>query len=95
MKHYVLLKLAPGADAEKVEEKLFKTYDKLDEELNWLNKPAIYRCCANTGSNADIMAVINIDGEEHLQEYLSHPLQLKLEKSIGDAVASIITFDHY
>ncbi len=95
MKHYVLLKLAPGADAEKVEEKLFKAYDKLDEELNWLNKPAVYRNCVSSGTNADIMVVINMDGADHMQEYLTHPLHLKLEKAIAESVADIVTFDHY
>ena len=53
MKHYVLLKLAPGADVESVEEKIFKAYDKLDEELEWLNSPAVYRSCTGAaGSSA-------------------------------------------
>lgn len=95
MKHYVLLKLAPGADVESVEEKIFKAYDKLDEELEWLNRPAVYRSCTGAASGADLMVVVELDGTDHLEEYLEHPRHLKMQKAIGDSVVSATTFDHY
>ena len=37
MKHYVLLKLAPGVDVEAIQLRVKKTYEQLDMELDWLN----------------------------------------------------------
>ena len=42
MKHYEFLKLTPGADVVAVQSRLMKAYDKLDAELDWLNRPVIY-----------------------------------------------------
>ena len=41
------------------------------------------------------MAVVEIDGEERLDEYLAHPLTQKLEGKLEGAVADKAAFDHY
>lgn len=95
MKHCVLLKLAPGADAEKAQHKVWKTFQKLDEELDWLNHPVIYRGCMDAHSDFDLMAVIELDDENRLAAYLQHPLTAKLEEDLKDAVAGRAAFKHY
>jgi len=95
MKHYALLKLAPGSDIEAVEEKIWKTFENLDKELTWLNHPAIYRNCMNQDTNADIMIVIDLDDEENLQSYLNHPLHIKMTEDLKNAITGWTVFDHY
>ena len=95
MKHYELLKLASGLDPVAIQEKLWKTYRKLDDELDWLNKPVVFRAAEGGKSSYDLMAVVEIDGEERLDEYLAHPLTQKLEGKLEGAVADKAAFDHY
>ena len=95
MKHYTLYKLAPGADPVAVQERLWKTYRKLDDELDWLNHPVVYRRCDDTASSYDLMASFELEGEEQLREYLAHPMTKKLEEKLADVVESAATFDHY
>ena len=93
MKHYELLKLVPGADPVEIQEKLMKGYRKLDDELAWLNRPVVFRGCR--AGDYDIMAVVDIDEEERLEEYLNHPTTKKYMDRIAGAVAARATFDHY
>ena len=94
MTHYVLLKFAPGTDLDAVEQRVRKTYQELDRALDFLNNPAVYRCCIERDSNADIMAVIDLDGEEFLQAYLTHPLHLQMAGDLKDALIGRTSFDH-
>ena len=95
MKHYTLLKLAPGADAAEVQRRIKKAYDKLDDELDWANRPMVYRTCAEDGGGMDIMAVIELDTAEQLRDYYQNSHRAKLVEKLGDSVAEKITFDHY
>ena len=95
MKHCVLLKLAKGADPEEVQQKIWKAYRKLDDELDWLNHPVVYRSCRPGEDGYDLMAEFEVDGEEQLEAYLAHPVTQKLEGKIRDEVAARMTFDHY
>ena len=94
VKHYVLLKIAPGADVEAAFNRVRETYQALDAALEWLNHPQVYRSCIDRDSNADIMAVIELDGPEHLQPYLTHPLHLKMAQDMKDVVVGRTSFDH-
>ena len=93
MKHYELLKLAPGADPVEIQEKLMKGYRKLDDELDWLNRPVVFRGCR--AGDYDIMVVVDIDGEERLEEYLKHEITRKCMDRIAESVAGRACFDHY
>ena len=93
MKHYELLKLAPGADPVEIQEKLMKAYRKLDDELDWLNHPVVFRGCKP--GDYDIMVVVDINEEERLEEYLSHPTTKKYMDKIAEAVTGRASFDHY
>ena len=95
MKHYVLLKLAPGVDVEAIQLRVKKTYEQLDMELDWLNKPVVYRSCIERDSNADIMAVVELDREDCLQPYLTHPLHMQMAQDLKDVVIGRTSFDHY
>ena len=93
MRHYAMVKLAPGADAVKVQEKLMKVYQKLDDELDWMNHPVVTRSCGH--SDMDIMAVVDIDGEEQLDEYMANPHLKKLMDSLGEKIEKVYWFNHY
>ena len=95
MKHYELFKFVPGADAQKAQHKVWKTLEKLDRELDWLNHPVIYPGCMEAQSDFDLMAVVELDGEGRLADYLRHPLTAKLEEELKDAVAGKAAFNHY
>ena len=95
MKHIAFFRLAPGADAAAIREKLWKTHRKLDDELDWLKHPVIYPRCEETESTYDLMLSVEIDEAERLREYLDHPLYRKLEEKIMPSVESRATFDHY
>lgn len=94
MTHYVLLKLAPGTDIDAVEQRVRKTYQELDEALPFLHEPRVLRSCVARDSNADIMAVIELDGEEFLQAYLTHPLHLAMAGDLKETVIGRTSFDH-
>ena len=94
MKHYVLLKLVPGADVVAAQQRIMKAYDKLDMEFDWLNHPVVYRSCG-ADDGFDIMAVLEIDAEEKLPEYLESAHYKKLVERLKDQVALRQTFDHY
>lgn len=94
MKHYVLLKLAPGADAKAAYARVAATYKALDEALPFLHDPQVYASCVERDSNADIMAVIDLDGAEYLQPYLTHPLHLQMARDMHDQLAGRTSFDH-
>lgn len=94
MKHCELLKLAPGTDPVEIQEKIWKTYRKLDDALDWLNHPVIYRSC-KAEDDYNLMVVVDIDEEERLPEYLAHPLTLKLEGKLEDVLAGKAVFNHY
>lgn len=95
MKHCVLYRLAPGADPVEVQEKLMKTYRKLDGELDWLTHPVVYRRCEETDSSYDLMMVFDLEDEERLREYLAHPTTKKLAEKLEGVVVEMATFDHY
>lgn len=95
MKHYTLLKLAPGADAIEVQHKIRKAYEKLDDELDWANRPVVYRCCEDGASDMDIMAVIELDSADQLKEYRQNSHYVKLTEKLQDLVVERVTFDHY
>ena len=94
MKHYEFYRLVPGTDPVQIQEKIWKTFRKLDDELDWLNHPVIHRNC-QAGDDFDLMVVVDIDEEERLPEYLSHPLIEKLAGKLGSDVVKKKTFDHY
>ena len=94
MKHYELLKLVPGTDPVEIQEKLWKGFRKLDDALDWLNHPVVHRGC-KTGDDFDLMVVVDIDEDERLEEFMTHPLTLKLVGKVEDAVREKATFDHY
>ncbi len=94
MKHYVLLKLAPGCDADAAFARVQSTYQALAEALPWLNNPRVCRNCVARDSNADIMAVIDLDSAEHLSAYLTHPLHLQMAQDMKGIVIGRTSFDH-
>ena len=94
MKHYEFYRLAQGADVMKVQEKVWKAWEKLDAELDWLNHPVVLRSC-NPADDFDLMSVAEMDGEELLEQCLTHPRYVKLTAALKDLVASKATFDHY
>ncbi len=94
MTHYVLLKFKPGSDLDAIEKTIRKTYEELDKTLSFLNNAKVYRCCVERDSNADIMAKVDLDKKEQLQDYLTHPLHIKMMNTFNDALASRASFDH-
>ncbi len=95
MKHYTILKLNPGVDPIEVQQKIRKTYEKLDGELDWANRPVVYRACEDSKESADVMAVIELDSVEQLQDYLANPHFQKLAEKLKPLIAGQFTFDHY
>lgn len=95
MKHIVFLKLTPGADAAEVKEKLWKTYRKLDDELDWLNHPVIYRRSDDIESTYDLMVSVELESEAQVAEYLAHPLTRKLAGKLAPEIEGKATFNHY
>lgn len=94
MKHYELLKLVPGTDPLEIQEKLWKGLRKLDDALDWLNHPVIYRSCRQE-DDFDMMIAVNLEQEERISEFLSHPIRLKTEEKVGPYIRERTTFDHY
>lgn len=94
MTHYVLLKVSPDADFDAVEARVRKTYQKLDDTLDFLHNPMVYRSCVSRDSNADIMAVIELDSEAFLQPYLTHPLHMQMAQDLKNVIIGRTSFDH-
>ncbi len=95
MKHIMLIKLKPGTDAMAIQERLFKTFRKLDDELDWLNHPVIVRRCEGTDASYDLMASFELEKEEQVAEYQALPQVEKLRGKILEFVEHKATFDHY
>ena len=95
MKHIMLIKLKSGADAVAIQEKIFKTFRKLDDELDWLNRPVIVRCCEETQSSYDLMASFELERESQVAKYQALPQVEKLRGKILEFVEDKATFDHY
>ena len=95
MKHYELLKLVPGVDPVAIQEKLWKTCRKLDDELDWLNHPVIYRSSDAIDNRYDLMAIVDLDGEDCLATYRNDPHIVKLNEKLRDLVEEKSSFDHY
>ncbi|MBQ8109314.1 MAG: Dabb family protein [Clostridia bacterium] len=95
MKHIELYRLAPGADAVQVQERLWKALRKLDDELDWLNHPVVYRRCGEVGEGFDLMASFELEGEGQLEAYRAHPATQKLADKLEGLVTERETFDHY
>ena len=94
MTHYVLLKFEPGFDVDAAEALVRKTYDGLAEALPWLTNQKVYRSCVSRDTNADVMAVIELDSEEHLMPYLTHPLHLAMAEELNPHIIQRNSFDH-
>ena len=94
MKRCILFKLVPSVDPVEIQERLMKGFRKMDDALSWLNHPVIHRSCM-AGDDYDLVVVFNIDEEERLSEFLSHPLKLKLEEKLEDCVSKVSVFNHY
>ena len=82
MTHYVLLKFKPGTDLDTVEAKVRKTYNELEQTLDFLTTPIVYRNCVERDRNADIMVTVDLDSNEHLQDYLTHPLHVRMAQDL-------------
>ena len=91
MTHYVLLKFKPGTDLDAVEASV---REKLDQLLPFLTDPVVFRNCVNRDSNADLMAVVQLDSSEHLNDYLTHPLHIQMSQDFKDALTARTSFDH-
>lgn len=94
MTHYVLLKFKPGTDLDAVEANVRETYERLDQLLPFLTDPVVFRNCVDRDSNADLMAVVQLDSSEHLNDYLTHPLHIQMAQDFKDALAARTSFDH-
>ena len=94
MVHYELLKLKPGTDPVEVQEKVWKGVRKLDEAMDWLNHPVVYRRCRQE-DDFDLMIMVRIEEEERIGELVANPLALKLEGKVQDYILERKTFDHY
>ena len=94
MKHYEMLKLRAGADVTGVQEKVWKTLEKLDKKYDWLNYPVICRDCKPDAAWT-IMFIADIEDEAKLQDYLSDDGFVKAMNAIGADVIARSTFDHY
>ena len=94
MTHYVLLKFKPDTDLDVVEARIRQTYNELNQALDFLTNPIVYRCCVERDSNADIMTIVQLDSPEHLQIYLTHPLHAQIAQDFKDAVTERTSFDH-
>ncbi len=94
MRHYVLMRFAEGADLDAAEKTAREAYEALAEALPFFSEPAVYRCCTERETNAHLMAVCRLDGPEHLDDYLKHPLHLGMAKTLGPFVVARTTFDH-
>lgn len=94
MKHYVLLKFAPGTDLDAVEKHVRSVYDQLAETLDFLTNPKVYRSCVVRDTNMDIMATIDLDCADHLQTYLTHPLHVQMAMDLKDKLIGRQSFDH-
>lgn len=95
MKHYTLIKLAPGADPVEAQERIWKAYRKLDDELDWLNRPVVVRRCEDVACSYDLMATFELESEAQLKQYLAHPLTKKLTEKLEGIIAEKATFDRY
>ena len=95
MKHIMLIKLKAGTDPREIQEKIMKTFRKLDDELDWLNKPVVCRCCEGTEASFDLMASFELEKEEQVAEYQALPQVEKLRGKILEFVEDKATFDHY
>ena len=95
MKHIMLIKLKSGVDAVEIQEKIYKTFRKLDDELDWLNKPVVVRAAGDTDASFDLMASFELERAEQVEAYRSHPLTEKLRGRILEFVEDKATFDHY
>ncbi len=94
MTHYVLLKFTDDTDKDAAERLVRDTYASLDRELSYLHDPAVYRNIVDRDSNADIMAVIRLDGQEYLKPYLTHPLHMNMANELKESIVSRVSFDH-
>lgn len=94
VKHYEFFKLTPDADVIDVQQKIRRACDRLDAELDWLNHTVVYRNCGDN-TDADIMAVVEVDAEEKLPEYLEAPRYRELLESLKGQIVCRRTFDHY
>ncbi len=95
MKHIMLIKLKAGTDPVEIQKKIMKTFRKLDDELDWLNKPVVCRCCEGTEASFDLMASFELEKEEQVAEYQALPQVEKLRGKILEFVEDKATFDHY
>ncbi len=95
MKHIMLIKLKPGADPVAIQEKIIKTFRKLDDELDWLNRPLVVRRCEDTDASFDLMASFELEKESQVAEYQALPQVEKLRGKILEFVEDKATFDHY
>ena len=94
VKHYVLLKLAAGVDRQAAFKRVKETYGAQEKELPYLHHAQVYLNCVDRDSNADIMAVIDLDGPEFLQPYLTHPLHMRMAQDMKDSLCGRTSFDH-
>ena len=95
MKHYMMIKLAEGANATKVQEKIWKACQKQDDALDWMTHPVIYPCSSEARSDFDLMVQVSLDGEEQLADFEAQPQYVKLMEDLGDKVARVCVFNHY
>ena len=95
MKHIMLIKLKAGTDPVEIQKKIMKTFRKLDDELDWLNRPMVCRRCEGTGASFDLMASFELEKEEQVAEYQALPQVEKLRGKILEFVEDKATFDHY
>lgn len=94
MKHYELLKLVPGADPVEIQEKLWKSYRKLDDRMDWLNRPVVHRSCRQE-DDYDLMVVIEVEKEELLNGLLDDPQVRKQQEALKAFIQKRKIFNHY
>lgn len=94
MKHYVFLKFKPGEDLDEAEGIIRQTFRGLDQAIPWFMNPCVYRNTVERDTNADILATVEIESEDQLKTYLSHPLHVAMAARLDPEVERRITFDH-
>lgn len=93
MKHYLLLRFHSGFLTPALFEFTQSTFAKLEDEINGIQKVAVFRNCVPRESNMDLMVTMTLEDKSTLPIYLEHPLHKAFIARVGEHIVERSTFD--
>ncbi len=94
MKHFVLFKLKPESNKNETYDLFTETYNRIEEELEFVSNVKVSQNCYERAVNYDLMVEMIVSSPEKLVDYLDCRQHKELIEKTKHSIESVVMFDY-